>query len=394
MNRAHFLRTGAATAPAAGVAGTPLKLEPWMRQRGNPTPPYGSPSVFERGAVRTSTDWFTTARTPLAEQHGIITASGLCFTRNHAGIPQIDPRTHRLLVHGLTDRALVFSVDDVMRLPSVSRIHFIECSGNSGAEWHGPAGTTVAETHGLVSCCEWTGVPLSVLFDEVGIRPDARWFVAEGADGAAFDRSIPLENARDALLVYAQNGERLRPEQGFPLRLLIPGFEGSANVKWLRRLKLTREPVYSREETARYTDLMPDGRARAFTFVMEAKSVIVRPSGGQLLQTRGFHEIAGFAWSGRGRITGVDVSTDGGVRWSAARLSEPVLPKALTRFTLPWKWSGDEAVLQSRARDESGYVQPTRRQLVAARGTESYYHFNGIQSWRVATTGHVTNVQA
>jgi sulfane dehydrogenase subunit SoxC len=330
--------------------------------------------------------------TPLQDLHGIITPNGLHYERHHAGVPQIDPDAHRLLIHGLVDRPLLFTMDDLVRFPSVSRLHFLECAGNT-QEWRdaSPAWTP-QQTHGLLSCCEWTGVLLSTLLAEVGVRRAARWVLAEGADAAAMTRSIPIEKAwDDAMIAYAQNGERLRPEQGYPLRLLLPGYEGNTSVKWLRRLKLGDQPFETREETSKYTDLMPAGKARQFTLVMEAKSVITRPAGGQRLRETGFYEIIGLAWSGRGRIRRVDVSTDGGAAWHQAALQEPVLPKCLTRFRLPWTWSGGPAVLQSRAVDETGYVQPTRAQLVGVRGVNSFYHFNGIQSWRVAADGVITN---
>ncbi len=250
-------------------------------------------------------------------------------------------------------------------------------------------------THGLLSCCEWTGVPLSTILDEVGFKPQAKWILAEGADAAAMSRSIPIEKALDdALLIYAQNGEMLRPEQGYPLRLLLPGFEGNMSVKWLRRLKLGEKPFMTREETSKYTDLIGNGTARQFTFVMEAKSVITFPSGGHQLKKRGPYRISGLAWSGRGRIRRVDVSTDGGRNWREARLEEPILTKALVRFRLAWNWDGGPAVLQSRAIDETGYVQPTRDQIVAVRGTNSVYHYNAIQSWQITQSGEVNNVHA
>jgi len=298
-------------------------------------------------------------------------------------------------MHGLVERPLVFTMDDLVRFPSVSRIHFLECSGNGSPEWKVPTGATVQFTHGLLACCEWTGVPLATLLEEAGVEPQARWILAEGADAAAMTRSIPMEKALDdALLVYAQNRERLRPEQGYPLRLFLPGFEGNMSVKWLRRLKVGDAPFETREETSKYTDLMPDGSARQFTFHMEAKSVITHPSGGQRLRGMGFHEISGLAWSGHGRVRRVDVSVDGGRTWQEARLEAPVLARALTRFRLPWRWDGGPAVLQSRAQDETGYVQPTLQQLVAVRGLRSHYHNNSIQSWKVSEGGEVRNVHA
>jgi sulfane dehydrogenase subunit SoxC len=320
----------------------------------------------------------------------VITPSGLHFERHHAGVPAIDPDRHRLMIHGLVERPLIFTMDELLRFPSVSRIHFLECSGNT--PWGGPlAGATVQDTHGLLSCCEWTGVALSTLLAEVGVRPQARWILAEGADAAGMTRSLPIAKALDdVLLAYGQNGERLRPEQGYPLRLFVPGYEGNVSVKWLRRLKLGDAPFETRDETARYTDLMPDGRARQFTFLMDTKSVITAPSGGQSLPEPGPWEISGLAWSGRGRIARVDVSVDGGALWRRAELQRPVLSKCLTRFRLPWRWDGAPARLMSRAVDETGAEQPGREALIAERGLNSGYHNNAIQAWQVGADGAVT----
>lgn len=409
--RREFLRQGTALAGAALVPATmaraqgenvPPAVPEWTRRQGRPivSPPYGLPSKYEANVIRRPTDLTPTnlsswSFTPLQNLHGIITPSGLVFERHHAGVPDIDPEQHRLMVHGLVERPLIFTMNDLVRFPSVSRIHFLECSGNTLTEWKKPTGKTAQVTHGLLSCCEWTGVPLATILDEVGVKPEATWVMAEGADAAAMNRSIPLQKCLDdALLVYAQNGEMLRPEQGYPLRLLLPGFEGNMNIKWLRRLEVGTRPWMSREETSKYTDLMPNGKARELTFVMEAKSVITFPSGGQQLRDKGFYEISGLAWSGNGAIRRVDVSTDGGRTWQMARLEEPVLSKALTRFRLPWRWDGSPAMLQSRAIDTSGYVQPTLKQLTAVRGTNSVYHHNGIQSWGVAGNGEVSNVHA
>lgn len=284
-------------------------------------------------------------------------------------------------------------MDDLKRFPSVSRLAFIECSGNSAGEWREPRGQTVQQTHGLMSTSEWTGVALSTVLRDVGAKPEATWMLAEGSDAAVMTRSIPLAPVmEEALLCYAQNGEALRPEQGYPLRLLLPGWEGNACIKWLRRLKLGTAPFMTREETSHYTDLMPDGTARQFTFVMEAKSVITTPSGGQQIRP-GYVEIRGLAWSGRGRVTKVEVSTDGGRIWRLARLQEPVLPKCHTVFRLPWQWKGREAILMSRCMDETGYVQPSRQALIDVRGMNSVYHYNAIQGWKVARDGSVTNVE-
>lgn len=387
------------TAFAEPVGGVPLDVPQWMKEQGAAvlSPAYGVPSPFEKNVIRrprsvTPTLTAASSNTPLQNSFGIITPNGLHFERHHAGVPAIDPDRHRLVVHGLVDRTMIFDMNDLMRFPSVSRAYFLECSGNSF--WTGTnEKSTVQDTHGLISCCEWTGVRLSTVLAEAGIKPTAAWVLAEGADAAAMSRSIPIAKALDdALLAYAQNGERLRPEQGYPLRLFLPGYEGNTSVKWLRRLKLGDQPFQSREETSKYTDLMPDGTARQFTFVMEAKSVITFPSGGQQLGDRGFYEISGLAWSGRGRIKRVDVSTDGGATWRKTELQEPILPKCLTRFRLPWSWDGGPAQLQSRAVDDTGYVQPKRPELVDVRGLNSYYHYNAIQSWRVSAAGAVTNV--
>jgi sulfane dehydrogenase subunit SoxC len=274
----------------------------------------------------------------LQDLDGTITPNGLFYERHHAGVPTIDPAQHRLMLHGLVDKPLIFTMDDIRRFPSESHIYFLECSGNP--EYKKPYGKTASDLVGLVSCAEWTGVSLKLVLQEAGLQPGARWVIAEGADAAAMARSIPIEKSlQDAMLVYSQNGERLRPQQGYPVRLLLPGFEGNMNVKWLRRLHVTAEPAYSREETSKYTDLMPDGTAREFTLYMEAKSIITRPSGGQRLTMPGFHEISGIAWSGHGKIRRVDVSVDDGKSWQGAQLQQPVLTRALTRFRLPWHWA-------------------------------------------------------
>lgn len=361
------------------------------RVPGVPPSPYGERSQFEQ-ATRVAGG--PRSLTPLQDLHGIVTPSALHFERHHNGVPLIDPARHRLLIHGLVERPMIFTMDELKRLPSVSRLAFIECSGNSAGEWRGPGGRTVQETHGLMSTSEWTGVALATVLREVGVKPDAAWMLAEGSDAAAMTRSIPLGPVmEDALLCYAQNGEALRPEQGYPLRLLLPGWEGNTCIKWLRRLKLGTAPFMTREETSHYTDLMPDGTARQFTMVMEAKSVITHPSGGQQLQP-GFVEVRGLAWTGNGRITVVEVSTDGGRTWQPARLEEPILAECPTRFTFPWRWEGQDAVLQSRCTDATGYVQPTRQALIAVRGLNSVYHYHAIQSWTVARDGRVSNVHA
>jgi sulfane dehydrogenase subunit SoxC len=396
---AHGMAAAAGVLAGGGAparAAAPPDVPEWMRIPGADVgaEPYGAPSRYERAVTRNIPKGLkqygsASSRTPLQELDGIITPNGLFYERHHAGVPDIDPARHRLMVHGLVETPLILTMDDLRRFPAESHIHFIECSGNPGFE--AIRGPTASDLVGLVSCAEWTGVRLSTVLNEAGLRPEARWVVAEGADAAALTRSIPIEKCLDdAMLVYSQNGERLRPQQGYPLRVLLPGFEGNMNVKWLRRLNVTSEPAYSREETAKYTDSMPDGTARQFTFVMEAKSIITRPSGTQRI-ARGFNEISGLAWSGRGRIGRVEVSVDDGRTWQEARLQEPVLTRALTRFRLPWTWDGAPTVIQSRATDETGYVQPSFADLTKVRGLKSFYHNNAIVPWRIAASGEVAN---
>jgi sulfane dehydrogenase subunit SoxC len=397
IQRSALLGGYAVTAGGLGlstgsVAATnlPPNVPSWMRTTGPGVTanPYGMPSRFEAHVVRRQVEWLTASPissvsfTPLADLQGIITPNGLHFERHHAGVPEIDPEQHRLMIHGMVERPLILTVDELMRFPSTSVIHFLECPANGGMEWRGAQMEALQFTHGMVSCCEWTGVRLATLL------------LADGADGAAMARSIPIEKALDdALVVYAQNGEMLRPEQGYPVRLLLPGWEGNTNVKWLRRLELGDQPWYLREETSKYTDLMPDGRAREFTWAMDVKSVITSPCPEKPLRNQGLCEIQGLAWSGRGRIKRVDISFDGGVNWQPTELKGLVLPKALTRFSLLWHWQGQPALLQSRAIDETGDVQPTLGQLREMRGVNSIYHNNAIHTWKLAAGGEVTNVQ-
>jgi sulfane dehydrogenase subunit SoxC len=375
-----------------------LALETNPRKLGEPLGPYGERSPFEK-AVRWRRDSKTpetgSSFTPIHDSVGTITPSALHYERHHSGIPTIDPATHRLVIHGLVDRPLSLSMADIKRLASVTRIMVLECGGNSAGEWAATTGADVQRSYGLVSGSEWTGVPLSRLLAAAGVQTRASWVIAEGADACRMMRSIPLAKALESsLLAYGQNGEAIRPAQGYPLRLINPGWEGNTNVKWLRSLKLTDQPYMARDETSKYSDLMPDGKARIFTYAMEAKSVITFPSGGQTLPGRGSYELTGLAWSGAGRIERVEVTTDGGKTWVAAALQEPRLPISLTRFRLPWQFNGQDALIASRAIDETGYVQPTREELIAARGTNSVYHYNGIKVWHVRADGTVTNVQA
>jgi sulfane dehydrogenase subunit SoxC len=397
-NRRQLLQFGAAVGGSLLGTRQPLALEADPRKLGQPLGPYGERSPFER-AVRWTRESKTpetgSSFTPLHDSFGILTPSALHYERHHAGIPAIDPSAHRLVIHGLVDRPLSLSMADIFRLPSVTRMLALECGGNSAGEWAGAGGADVQRSYGLLSGSEWTGVPLSVLLAEAGVQPRAAWVIAEGADACRMMRSIPLAKAlADALLAYGQNGEAMRPAQGYPLRLFNPGWEGNTSVKWLQSLRVTDQPYMARDETSKYTDLMPDGKARIFSYEMEAKSVITFPSGGQTLPAWGPYEVTGLAWSGRGLITRVEVTSDGGRTWRDAILQEPRQPLALVRFRLAWRFEGQTAVLASRATDETGYVQPTRAALVAARGTNSIYHYNGIKPWLVNANGTVTNVEA
>ncbi len=374
---------------------------PWRTQPGRTFVAYGMPSGFEEGAKRLlpqrpaghPTPGAGASFTPLDLLHGAITPNGLHYERSHSGIPDIDPARHRLLVHGLVRRPLVFTMDALMRYPTITKIYFLECTGNSLAGWTGPSPAgPLGRMYGLVSGAEWTGIPLSLLLDEAGVDSRATWILAEGIDAAGMSRSIPLAKCLDdVMLALYQNGERIRPEQGYPIRLLVPGYEGNLSVKWLHRIKVTEGPTYTKDETSKYTDLLPDGRAWQFTLQMDVKSVITRPATGLTMQGRGLYEISGLAWSGAGRIARVDVSVDGGRSWAAAALQDPVLSMALTRFRFPWQWDGGPAVLQSRAVDDRGNVQPGRDVLIAERGTKSVNHYNAVSSCHISAEGQVSS---
>lgn len=368
--------------------------------------PYGQPSRHQKGLQRRSLPGLSTVPqnsasfTPLQGLFGVITPSGLHYERHHSGWIDPDPRDHHLMISGarpeLIKRPMLFSLDDLLRLPAVSRLHFLECSGNTGIERRRAVAPTVQYTHGLLSCSEFTGVPLRLLLEQCGVDfRRARFVLAEGADAAALTRTIPMEliESGEVLVAYGQNGEHLRPENGFPLRLVVPGVQGVSWVKWLRRIEVGEAPYATRDEALRYIDLMPDGQHRQYTSLQEVKSVILAPSGGQSLGAPGYYAINGMAWSGRGRIRAVDVSVDGGRSWREARITGPVLDKCLTRFEADWVWDGREHILQSRAVDETGHIQPTYAALRAARGTGSIYHNNAIQSWGVDREGEVRNVQ-
>jgi sulfane dehydrogenase subunit SoxC len=393
QNRRNFLMSAALGGALAGQSAKAQQSATESGALGAPASKSGERSPFER-AERVPLgppNGAAVSLTPLAETFGRITPASLHFERHHGGVPRIDPTQHRLMIHGLVNRPLIFTVDEIRRLPSVSRIHFLECAGNSFTEWAPRTAGDVQHSHGMVSGTEWTGVPLRVLLEQAGIQPEAHWFVAEGADACHLARSVPIEKAMDdALVAYGQNGEALRPAQGYPLRLLLPGFEGITNVKWLRRIQLTAEAAYTRDETSHYTELLPDGKAWIFAYHMDAKSVITSPSGGQKLPGPGLHEIRGLAWSGRGMVRRVEVSINGGKTWTDATLQQPVLPKAFTLFRLPWRWDGSPALLVSRVTDETGYVQPTRDELMKTRGPNFGFHFNGQKIWRIAADGSIT----
>lgn len=399
IERSLLIGGAVAAGSFADQAISASSIPAWMTTPGDPLSNYGQPSPAENATIR----WVAAnaavpgngiSWTPLHRLEGTLTPSGLHFERHHNGVPRIDPAQHRLYVHGMVRQPLSFGIDDLLRYPQLSRQCFIECGGNSNTGWNTePLQAAAGHIHGLVSCSEWTGVPLRLILDECGVMSDTSWMIAEGADAAAMNISIPIEKAcDDVLLALYQNGERLRPENGYPLRLIVPGWEGVLHVKWLRRLQLTNGPVMARNETAKYTELLPSGKARQFTFVMDAKSLITHPSPGSRLAGPGLHQISGLAWSGRGAVRRVDISTDGGLTWTEATLQQPVLPRCFTRFRAPWHWDGSATVLKSRAVDETGYIQPERAALIADRGRHGYFHYNGIVSWGIASDGSISHV--
>ena len=417
LDRRALLSQGAALAgamsvgtvgAATGAAAEPLANDPWSMAPGIPIPAYGVPSRFEAKTARTLTNpklepRGSAARTPHHLLNGTITPNGLHFVIARGGFPDIDPDQHKLLIHGRVKQPTVFTVEALLRYPMVSRVTFLECGGNSAPMYSKePIQANVQALHGLVSCAEWTGVRLSTLFEEVGVDPDAQWFLAEGADAPTMHRSVPVRKAMDdAMIVLYQNGERINPSNGYPMRLLLPGYEGNMNVKWLRRIKIVDGPIMAQNETMAYTILLPSGKAWQFFYPQEVKSFISSPSPGMALKEPGFYEISGLAWSGNGRIEKVEVSADGGKSWALAALQAPVLSKALTRFRMPWNWDGGPSVLMSRATDEAGNLQPSRAAFIAERGAPKnspnvnafpMEHCNVISSWGVSAKGEVTNV--
>lgn len=401
LSRRRFLRLATAAPIAAAASGAMLRMAHAQEVPDDPNKVPGLPSTnlsrgrspFER-TQRTANlpGYFGIPQTSSTDQRnfvGTLTPSDMHFERHHNGVSEIDPSRYRLLIHGMVERPMIFTLSDLKRLPQISHMHFVECSGDSSGHWTGVAQTaTILNTLSIYSSSEWAGVPLQTLFRAVGAKPEARWFLAESYDGAAMTRSVPMSKGwDDGYVAYGQNGEAVRPEQGYPARLLLPGWEGNINVKWLRRIEVSDQPFFTREETSKYTDPIPfAGQARWFTMEWDAKSIITHPSPGLNVSGPGLVELRGLAWSGRGKIAQVEVSADGGSTWDFATMEEPILPKAATRFRYPWVWSGQEATILSRATDETGYVQPTRNDLLSARG-QSQYHFNGIQAWKVNSDG-------
>lgn len=408
LHRRLFLSNSAALIGGVGLLSAqpaisaPLEIAPWTKVPGAHMSPYGQPSAYEQGVQRIvggtpNVVGSGVSFTPLERLHGTITPNSLHFERHHSGVPDINPDQHQLLIHGMVDRPLTFTMDSLMRYPTVTKILFLECSGNSGGNLAPTAAQTpLGPMHGLMSCSEWTGVPLAVLMAEAGIKSGAGWVLAEGSDSAAMSRSVPIEKIMDdAIIALYQNGERLRPENGYPMRLFLPGYEGNMSVKWLRRLKVNAEPTMTRDETSHYTDSLVDGKAKILTFPMGVKSIITSPSVGYNLKGPGLYEVTGIAWTGAGKIARVEVSADGGNTWAQAALTEPVLDKSFTRFRMAWRWNGGPAILKSRAIDETGAVQPTRDALISEYGERRNFHNNAIQVWAIAeNTGVVSNVYA
>ncbi|MEO1293174.1 MAG: sulfite dehydrogenase [Pseudomonadota bacterium] len=410
-NRRQFLAAGlaagagAAAATGARAAGDPAitEVQPWAQQLGDGVDarPYGTPSEFEKHVVRRDVPWLTADPvssvnfTPLHELDGIITPNGLCFERHHSGIAEVDPGMYRLMINGLVDRPLVFTLEDLKRFPRVNKAYFLECAANSGMEWRGAQLNGCQFTHGMIHNVLYTGVWLRDILKEAGVKTTGKWVLPEGADASGMTRSIPMEKALDDCLVaFKMNGEALRPEQGYPVRLVVPGWEGNMWVKWLRRIEVGDEPWHHREETSKYTDLLSDGKARRFTWEMDAKSVITNPSPqAPITHGTGPTVLTGVAWSGRGTIDRVDVSLDGGANWVKARIDGPSLSKSMHRFYYEFNWDGRPLLLQSRAHDSTGYVQPTKDALRAVRGENSIYHNNGIQTWAVNERGEAENVE-
>ncbi|MCR9109405.1 sulfite dehydrogenase [Marivita sp. XM-24bin2] len=415
-SRRAFLRGSAAAAAGLTAAGVARANEPdplitevqsWASSFGEgvDATPYGLPIEYEADVVRRNVEWLTADTTssinftPIHALDGTITPQGCAFERHHSGAIELRKEDYRLMINGLVDTPLVFSYADLERFPRENHVYFCECAANTGMEWAGAQLNGAQFTHGMIHNMEYTGVSLRTLLNEAGLEAAGdlsdKWVYVEGADASSNGRSIPMDKALDDVLVaFKANGEALRKEHGYPVRLVVPGWEGNMWVKWLRRIEVLPNAVESREETSKYTDTLADGTSRKWTWVMDAKSVITSPSpqspithgGGPLV-------ITGLAWSGHGAITRVDISKDGGKTWETARLAKPGEKMALTRFYLDTEWNGEDMLLQSRAMDETGYVQPTKAQLREVRGENSIYHNNCIQTWHVKPNGEAENVE-
>ncbi|MCV2867490.1 sulfite dehydrogenase [Defluviimonas sp. WL0002] len=411
MNRRSLLRAAAIGGGATfagltipkGARADPL-IPDWVKVAGARARGYGMPAEQEADVQRAIIEpykevapSFSISGTPHQKLRGTITPSGLHYELHHGGRPDVDPDQHRLMIHGLVDRPLKFDLDSLGRYPMVTETHFLECAGNSlfNAIMPEPMQAGCDVLHGLLSNSEWTGIPMSVLLDEAGVKPEGRWVVAVGNDGPSLARSIPIEKLMDdAILALYQNGERVRPEQGYPMRLLVPGFEGNMNVKWLTSLWATDAPAHTKDESGEYTELLADGTSVEFTFGMGVKSIITHPSSTMTMTGNGFYEISGLAWSGAGPIRKVEISADGGASWAEAELVQPVLSRATTRFRLPWHWEGAPTLLMSRAEDLTGAVQPTRSDWKARYDPSNFLHNNAIQAWQITAEGMVQNVYA
>lgn len=407
LDRRRFLMSGASllsviTASSISThakAGVFDSYPKHMKVPGKPSEKYGLPSPFEKSVERTqeayySSGIFTGNHTPLERLNGTITPNGLHFSIHHNGIPEIDPDKHRLMIHGLVNKPLKWSVETLLNYPMVSRIQFLECAGNSAgnAVSDQPIDASCTALHGQMSCSEWTGIPLKHLLDEVGVKPNGKWVMCEGGDAGNHVRNVPVKKLYDdAIIALYQNGERIRPDQGYPMRLFLPGYEGNMNIKWLHRMEISDKPSQSKDEQSLYAEFTRDNKLMQFTFNMEVKSLITKPSGTQQLPILGIYEISGLAWSGRGKIKMVEVSADGGRTWAKAVLDGVVMSKSFTRFTIPWKWSGQKAVLLSRATDEFGNVQPTRQEWKSFYADYVIGHYNAINAWEVTSDGRVKN---
>ncbi len=419
LDRRDFFKKTAALSVTA-IAGTSLVSSnaraddpaimnnvPWGQKWGDPVTAnrYGVPSKYEHNVLRRNTKLLASgnfrasiAVAPIQESMGIITPNGLFFSRSHGGVAHVDPHEYRLMIHGLVEKPIVLTLEQLKRYPSVTRTHFIECPANGGQEWRGPQFNSIQFAKGFMSCAEWTGVYLKTILADLGLKPEAQWMLAEGSDNSEMGRTIPIDKVLDdAMIVWGQNGEALRPEQGYPVRILLPGWEGNLCVKWLKRLEFSTEPWYCKEETSKYTDLKPTGKAIQHFYANEVNSTVTSPSpeiDWTHLKDGDIVEIEGLAWSGMGTIKGVDLSFDGGKNYVEAKLKGLVLPKSWTRWSYIHTYKkGDVLQLTSRAMDDAGYIQPTIDQEVSVMGVEAVYHRNAVETWEVNAKGEVNHVQ-